>query len=443
MPTLTNIFPISAQTIALTVMAICYILLFTEKLNRAVITIMLAALLIILGVVTQQEAISAIDFNTISLLIGMMTIVGIAERSGMFQYVAIWATKKVKAKPIGILIVLGSVTAVFSAFLDNVTTVLLIVPVTMEITRKLDINPYPYLLINIFASNIGGTATLIGDPPNILIGSALGLRFTDFLYTLAPVVLVILVALIALFVYFWGPSMQASEQNRTLVMNINEKDAITDFPLLYKSLFVLACTIMAFVIAEHIELENGFIALSGSALMLLLYTFHLKKQDSDDKVEDILNHIDWITIFFFIGLFIIVGALEQTGFLEKIGKYFISVTKGSLTASTFMILGISAVFSAIVDNIPFVATMIPTLKAMEESLGGREAMMPVWWALSLGACLGGNGTLIGASANVIVAGIAARENRPINFVRFLIWSIPVMFISILIAALFLYLEYFI
>ena len=442
MTALTDILPISSQHIALTVMIICYVLLFTEKLNRAVITLMLASFLIMFKVISQAEAISAIDFNTISLLIGMMTIVNIAERSGMFQYVAVWAAKKVKAKPVGILIILGSVTAVFSAFLDNVTTVLLIVPVSLEITRKLDVNPYPYLLINIFASNIGGAATLIGDPPNILIGSALDLSFTDFLYTLAPVILVVLGALIALFVYFWGPSMQASEQNRALVMKINEKDAIADFPLLYKSLFVLFCTIIGFVIAEHLKLENGFIALLGSALMLLLYTFHLKKQDSDDKVEDALNHIDWTTIFFFIGLFIIVGALEQTGLLDRIGKYFISVTKGSVTASTFMILGISSIFSAIVDNIPFVATMIPTLKAMEESLGGREAMMPVWWALSLGACLGGNGTLIGASANVIVAGIAARENRPINFVRFLIWSIPVMFLSTIIAAIFLYLEYF-
>lgn len=440
---LTEIFPLSAQNMALAAMGICYLLLFTEKLNRAVVTIMLASLLIILKVITQDQAISAIDFNTLSLLIGMMTIVNIAERSGMFQYVAVWAAKRVKASPVGILIVMGCVTAVFSAFLDNVTTVLLIVPVSLEITRKLDVNPYPYLLINIFASNIGGTATLIGDPPNILIGSALGLSFTDFLYTLAPVVLIIMIAIIFLFVYFWGASMQATEQNRALVMSINEKDAITDFILLKKSLFVLLFTMSGFVIAEQIHLENGFIALLGAALMLLLYTMPLKKHDRDDKVEDILNHIDWTTIFFFVGLFIIVGALEHSGFLEKVGKYFISITKGSLKASTFVILGISAFFSAMVDNIPFVATMIPTLKAMEESLGGRAAMMPVWWALSLGACLGGNGTLIGASANVIVAGIAAREHRPINFIRFLIWSIPVMFLSTLIAALFLYLEYFI
>lgn len=436
------ILGVSPQTVALAAMGICYLLLFTEKMNRAVVTMALAAILIMLGVLSQQSAISAIDFNTISLLAGMMIIINVAERSGMFQYVAIWGAKKVRAHPVGILVVLASVTAIFSAFLDNVTTVLLIVPVTMQITRKLEVNPYPYLLINIFASNIGGTATLIGDPPNILIGSALGLSFTDFLFHLAPVVLVIMVALILMFVHFWGACLVAPMRNRALVMHIKEKDAITDFTLLYKALGVLGVVILGFTVAEHIGLENGFIALFGAAVMLLLYTLHLPHAQSDEKVEDVLNHVDWTTIFFFTGLFVIVGALEHTGFLQQVGNYLVEVTGGSIQKSVYVILGVSAIFSAMVDNIPFVATMIPTLKAMEEALGGREAMMPVWWALSLGACLGGNGTLIGASANVIVAGIAAREGHPISFLRFLIWSIPVMVMSVAIAGVFLYLEYF-
>ena len=440
-----NVFlpPYLNQTVALTTMGVCYLLLFTEKLNRAVVTIMLASLLIICGVISQTEAINAIDFNTISLLTGMMIIINIAERSGMFQYVAVWGSKKVRANPVGIMIMLGTITALFSAFLDNVTTVLLIVPVSLQITRKLEVNPYPYLLINIFASNIGGTATLIGDPPNILIGSALNLSFTDFLFHLAPAVILIMVVLILMFIYFWAPSMKATPENKLLVMNMNEKDAITDFTLLKKSLSVLILVITGFTLAEHIGLENGFIALLGAAIMLLLYTAKFSHRESDDKVEDILSKIDWTTIFFFIGLFIIVGALEHSGFLDTVGKYFISLTEGSIKKSVFVILSVSAVFSAMVDNIPFVATMIPTLKAMEESLGGREAMMPVWWALSLGACLGGNGTLIGASANVIVAGIAARETRPISFIRFLIWSLPVMFMSTIIAAIYLYITYFI
>lgn len=437
------IFGLSPQAVALLAMGICYLLLFTEKMNRAVVTMSLAAILILLGVISQKSAISAIDFNTISLLAGMMIIINIAERSGMFQYVAIWGAKKVKAHPVGIMAVLGLVTGVFSAFLDNVTTVLLIVPVSMQITRKLDVNPYPYLLINIFASNIGGTATLIGDPPNILIGSALGLSFTDFLFHLAPVVLVIMAALIAMFVYFWGPSLRATAENRRLVMSINEKDAITDFDLLYKALGVLGAVIFGFTVAEHIGMANGFIALFGAAALLFLYTFRLPHAQSDEKVEDVLNHVDWTTIFFFTGLFVIVGALEHTGFLQQVGEYLVKLTGGSIQKSVYVILGVSALFSAMVDNIPFVATMIPTLKAMEEALGGREAMMPVWWALSLGACLGGNGTLIGASANVIVAGIAAREGQPISFLRFLIWSVPVMVMSVIIAGVFLYIEYFI
>ena len=442
MQTANLILGFSYQTIALVVMGICYLLLFTEKMNRATVTIMLGTALIMMGVISQKSAILAIDFNTISLLVGMMIVVNVAERSGMFQYVAIWGAKKVRAHPLSILVVIGIVTAVFSAFLDNVTTVLLIVPVTMQITSKLEVNPYPYLLMNIFASNIGGTATLIGDPPNILIGSALGLSFMDFLSNLTAVVCAVMFVIVLMFIYFWKDGLKASMKNRALVMAINEKDAITDFRLLKISLFVLFMVIAGFILAEHVGLNNGFIALFGAGIILLLYTFKLGHHQRDEKVEDVLNNVDWTTIFFFIGLFVIVGALEQTGFLHKMGEYFIKITDGSIKKSVFVILGVSAVFSAVVDNIPFVATMIPMLKTMEEAMGGREAMMPVWWALSLGACLGGNGSLIGASANVIVAGIASREGRPISFLRFLIWSIPVMVLSVIIAGIFLYIKYF-
>ncbi|MBR5599617.1 MAG: ArsB/NhaD family transporter [Alphaproteobacteria bacterium] len=436
------IFGYSQEAVALVLMCVCYLLLFTEKMNRAVVTIVMAGLAVMLGVLSQKEAISSIDFNTISLLVGMMIVVNVAERSGMFQYVAIWGAKKVRAHPLWIMVVLGLVTAVFSAFLDNVTTVLLIVPVSLQIANKLEVNPYPYLLINIFASNIGGTATLIGDPPNILIGSSLGLSFTDFLVNLSGVIIVILALVVLMFIYFWKDSLKTTMKNRAVVMNINEKDAILDWRLLKISLFVLFAVIFGFVMAEHIGLNNGLIALIGAGVCLLLYTFGMPHAKRDDMVEDVLNHVDWTTIFFFIGLFVIVGALEVTGFLHKMGQYFIEITDGSIKKSVFVILGVSAVFSAVVDNIPFVATMIPMIKTMEEAMGGREVMMPVWWALSLGACLGGNGSLIGASANVIVAGIAIRAGRPISFLRFLIWSIPVMVLSVIISGIYLYLKYF-
>ncbi len=433
---------IDIKTIACSIVLICYIILFSEKINRAVVTLLTATIMIFLGILTQTQAFSGIDFNTISLLVGMMVIVNITEKSGLFQFVAVWGAKKVKAHPVGIMIMLAFVTAFFSAFLDNVTTVLLIVPVTFQITRKLNINPFPYLILEIFASNIGGTATLIGDPPNILIGSALNLSFLDFLIMLSPVVIITTVLLVGAFVLIWHKSLKTTDRNRASIMRINEVESITDKVLLYKSLAVLFFTITGFICAEYIHIANGVIALFGAAILLLLYTLNETHYERDEKTEDIFNLVDWTTIFFFCGLFMVVHALEITGILQLLGQWFIDLTEGSIKKTVFLILGSSATLSSAIDNIPFVATMIPMLKSMEPAFGGREAMMPVWWALSLGACFGGNGTLIGASANVIVAGLASREGHPIGFVRFLIWSIPVMLVSVLIAAFYLWILYF-
>ena len=429
----TLFFGMSRTTAALAAMGGCYFFLFTEKANRAVAALLTGAALVFLGVISQEAAVAAIDFNTLALLTGMMIIVSIAEKSGMFQYAAIWGTKKVRAHPAGILAVTGIITALFSAFLDNVTTVLLIVPVIMQIAKKLEVEVYPYLLMAVFSSNIGGTATLIGDPPNILIGSALGLSFTDFLVNLAPAAAVIQALLIAAFALFWRGKLETTLQNRARVMQIDAKAAITDAPLLKRALAVLAAVVVAFMAAHHIGLENGFIALLGAAVMLLLYTRGTDKEEADARVAAALKGVDWTTVFFFTGLFVVVGALEQSGFLRRLGLYFVNLSGGDIAGSTYIVLGVSALLSAVVDNIPFVATMIPVLAAMEEEMGGREAMMPVWWALSLGACLGGNGTLIGASANVIVAGMAARAGKPMDFLKFLWWSLPVMLLSVLVA----------
>lgn len=430
------------QIVATVILLVSYVILFTEKLNRAVVALLGASVMIFAGILTQKTAIEGIDFNTISLLIGMMVIVNITEKSGLFQFVAIWGAKKVKAHPLGIMVVLTFVTALFSAFLDNVTTVLLIVPVTFQITRKLEINPFPYLILEIFASNIGGTATLIGDPPNILIGSALKLSFLDFAYNLTPAVIIVLLVLIGTFVLIWHKSLITTERNRVAVLNINEKDSITNPRLLVKSLIVLLMVIIGFIAAEHIGIANGVIALFGAALLLGLYTAGNNNHERDENTENMLSLVDWTTIFFFCGLFVIVHGLEVTGVLQILGQWFIELTEGSIKKSVFLILGSSAVLSSAIDNIPFVATMIPMLKTMEPTMGGREAMMPVWWALSLGACFGGNGTLIGASANVIVAGLAQREGHPLSFLRFLIWSIPVMLFSVFIAGIYLYIRYF-
>ena len=436
------IFGMDPKILSTAILIVSYIILFTEKLNRAVVALLGAAVMIFAGILTQETAIEGIDFNTLALLIGMMTIVGIAEKSGMFQYVAIWAAKKVRANPRGLMIVLATVTAVFSALLDNVTTVLLIVPVTFQITRKLKINPYPYLILEIFASNIGGTATLIGDPPNILIGSALNLSFMDFVYELTPVVIITMIVLLTGFDLLWGRQMKTSEKNKQAVMKINEIDAITDWALLKKSLSVLAAVIIGFMVAEKFHIANGTIAMFGASILLMLYTLGNDHEARDHKIEEAFGLVDWTTIFFFAGLFAIVYGLEEAGVLAMLGQKFIEITDGSIEKAAMLVIWISAFVSTAIDNIPFVATMIPMIKSMEESMGGREAMMPVWWALSLGACFGGNGSLIAASANVIVAGMATREGHPISFLKFLIWSIPTMLISVGIAALYLHIIHF-
>ena len=437
------IFGFDPKIVSTVILVVSYLILFTEKLNRAVVALLGAVVMIFAGVLTQDGAIAGIDFNTLALLIGMMIIVGIAEKSGMFQYVAVWSAKKVRASPRGLLIVLAAVTAVFSALLDNVTTVLLVAPVTFQITRKLKINPYPYLILEIFASNIGGTATLIGDPPNILIGSALQLSFMDFVYELTPIVAATMVVLIVAFDLIWGRKMSASDKSREAVMRLNEKDTITDPVLLVKSLAVLIAVIIVFMAAEHFHIANGTIAIFGAVILLMLYTWGNSHSDREHKVEEAFGLVDWTTIFFFAGLFAIVYGLEESGVLALMGNKFIEVTDGSIEKAAMIVVWMSAFLSTAIDNIPFVATMIPMIKSMEASLGGREAMMPVWWALSLGACFGGNGSLIAASANVIVAGMAQREGHPIHFLRFLIWSIPVMLVSVLMAAVYLHLRWFI
>lgn len=436
------IWGLDAKIVAASIVIMAYAILFTEKLNRAVVALLGASIMIFAGILTQSTAIQGIDFNTLALLIGMMTIVGISERTGVFQFVAIWGTKKVNASPRGILIVLAIVTAVFSAFLDNVTTVLLIVPVTFQITKKLGVPTLPFLLIEIFASNIGGTATLIGDPPNILIGSALNLSFTDFLFELTPIVTLCMIVLIVIFDFFWGRRLVSTKARRAKVMSLNENEALKDKPLLIKSLSVLALVIVGFIMAEHLHIANGTIAMFGGALLLMLYTFGNRHDERDHRVEQIFALVDWTTIFFFAGLFVIVYGLEVTGILSILGNKMIAITDGSIQKASILIIWVSAIVSGAIDNIPFVATMIPMIKSVEEALGGREAMMPVWWALSLGACFGGNGTLIGASANVIVAGMAARNGTPISFIGFMKWSIPIMLLTVAMATAYLYIEYF-
>jgi Na+/H+ antiporter NhaD/arsenite permease-like protein len=418
-----------------------YAVIVSEKVNRAIVSLLGAGLMVMLGVLNQETAVSGIDFNTLGLLTGMMVIVAITKRSGIFQYIAVWSAKKVKAHPWGILLMLSVVTAVFSALLDNVTTVLLIVPVTLLICHELDLRPYPYLFAEIFCSNIGGTATLIGDPPNIMIGSAVKLTFNDFLFNLAPVVPLILLMTLGIIYAVWGRKLQATDAARKRIMQFRERDAITDTLLLKQSLTVLALVIGGFVMAHPLKLEPASIAMFGAALLLLLSNLRRSPEQQSENVQQIFSKVEWVTIFFFIGLFVAVKGIEQAGVLEMLADRALGLTGGDLTLTAMTILWVSAIVSAIVDNIPFVATMIPLIKSMAPTFGGAENLMPLWWSLALGACLGGNGSLVGASANLIVAGFAERSGHRIRFLPFMAAAFPLMILSIVIASGYIYLRY--
>lgn len=435
------VFGLDPQWYAGILFVLAYLLIMTERINRAIISLSAAGLMILGGVLTQEAAIRGIDFNTIGLLTGMMIIVAITRKSGVFQYLAIWSAKLVKASPWGILIMLTLVTAMLSALLDNVTTVLLIAPVTLLITDELDVKPYPYLFAQIFASNIGGTATLIGDPPNIMIGSAVGLSFNDFLFNLGPIVAALLPAMLLPIYMIWGRNLTTSPQNRQRVMDFQEADAITDKRLLKQSLFVLALVISGFILAHNMGQEPATIAMFGAAMLLLLSNLPRSASEQTEEIDAVFAQVEWITIFFFIGLFIIVYAVETTGLLGLLAHEVLAITKGDAHNTTLLILWVSAVASAVVDNIPFVATMIPLIQNMAPSLGGHDALMPLWWALALGSCLGGNGSLIGASANLIVAGFAERSGHPIRFMPFLVIAFPLMLASIAICSVYIYLRY--
>jgi Na+/H+ antiporter NhaD/arsenite permease-like protein len=435
------IFGLSAALVSSIIFVAVYALVVSERLNRAILALFGAGLMILGGVVTQEAAVRGVDFNTIGLLLGMMVLVGVTGRSGVFQYVAIWSAKKVNAYPLGVLVMLSLVTAVFSAFLDNVTTVLLIVPVTLLITEELRVPPYPYLVSEVLCSNIGGTATLIGDPPNIMIGSALNLTFNDFVYNLAPVVVVILAATIVIYGLVWRKQLVTTIEARRRVLEFNEAEAIRDPRLLKQSLCVLAAVMVGFVLAHSLHIQPATVAMFGAAVLLLLDNYHRTAEEQSENVHRAFAEAEWVTLLFFVGLFILVHGLESSGVIRWMASQLLDATHGDFKVTAVAILWGSAILSAFIDNIPFVATMIPLIKSMAPAFGGEQALMPLWWALSLGACLGGNGTLIGASANLVVAGMAERAGQPIRFVPYFKSCFLLMLLSIAISHVYLYLRY--
>jgi Na+/H+ antiporter NhaD/arsenite permease-like protein len=435
-------FGLNAMWVSTCILAITYGVIMTEKVNRAIIALVGASVMVIIGVMDQQEALRGVDWNTIGLLTGMMILVSISRRSGMFEYLAVWSAQAAKANPAGILFLLQITTAVLSAFLDNVTTVLLVVPVTLAICQKLKVPAYPFLFAEIFASNIGGTATLIGDPPNILIGSQVGLAFNDFVIHLAPVIVVVMVVQAVMIHLVWGKDLKAAKANQAAVMRMHPGAAIKDWVLLKQSLVILVAVMVIFVLARPLHLEPATIAMCGAAVLMLLDNLKHNNEKAAHNIHSTFGDVEWITIFFFIGLFIVVHGVEVGGLLKLMADWLVTATGGNMATTGYAILWASAVLSSIVDNIPFVATMIPLIKNMAPAFGGPDAILPLWWCLSLGACLGGNGTLIGASANLTVAGIGERNKVPFSFVTYSLYAFPMMLVSIAISHVYVWLRYF-
>ncbi len=435
-------FDLDPLVVSTLILCVTYAVIIWDKLNRAIVALLGASVMILIGALDQNEALKGIDWNTIGLLTGMMILVSISRRSGMFQYLAIWSAQKANAHPAGILLLLQLTTALVSALLDNVTTVLLIVPVTLAIARELDVPPYPFLFAEVFASNIGGTATLIGDPPNILIGSLAGLDFNAFVIHLTPVIIVVMAAQALMIHLVWGKALRSTPARKALVMGMSAHAAILDWTLLRQSLVVLAIVIVAFVLARPLRLEPATIALAGAAVLMFLDNWQHHNEKQSENVHKTFSDVEWITIFFFIGLFVVVHGVEVGGLLGLVANRLVEATGGRLASAGYAILWASAYLSAIIDNIPFVATMIPLIKSMAPAFGGAERIEPLWWCLSLGACLGGNGTLIGASANLTVAGIAERSGVPFRFMTYTLYGIPMMTVSIAICHVYVWWRYF-
>jgi Na+/H+ antiporter NhaD/arsenite permease-like protein len=434
--------------IATAIFVLVYGLIVTEKIHKTILAIVGASTMIVLGILTQEEAFHSpelgIDWNVIFLLVSMMIIINIMKPTGVFEYIAIKSAKVAKGKPFAIMAIFSVVTAVVSAFLDNVTTVLLIAPVTLLICQALELDVVPYLITEAIASNIGGTATLIGDPPNIMIASKAQLDFMAFVYNLTPVVILVLIAYVITIKFIFGKRLKVKEELRLRVMAMNENEAIKDPVLLKKSLAVLAVTITGFIFHGMLHFEPATIALFGAGLLLLV--------SGTKEPHHILAEAEWTTIFFFMGLFMIIGGVVNVGLIKWMSIKVLEITQGNLFGTSMVILWFSAFASAFIDNIPYVATMNPLVIDMAKQLWPNVTgldllhhpdLMPIWWSLALGACLGGNGTAIGASANVIVVGMAEKMGRPISFKKFMLYGMPLMIESVIICHAYIWLRYYV
>lgn len=418
--------------VALSIFVVIFVLISLEKINKTIVVLLGAMVFIVSRFISQENMFNVIDWNVIFLLMGMMIIVGITRKTGLFQFVAIKIAKLSRGEPAVILIALSIATAFFSAFLDNVTTVMVITPVAILIAVEMGISPVPFIISSAIASNLGGAATLIGDPPNIMIGSAAKLTFIDFLNNLSPIVVLCTIVFSIIIYFIFGRKMKISTERKARIMDFDETKAIENKTLLIKSVSVIGAVIVGFMLHSLLKLEPSVVAMFGASVLMLL--------TGEKEVEEFFNEIEWGSIFFFIGLFIIIGGLVELGVIERISRLIMSFTKGNVTGTTLLILWSSSLLSSVVDNIPYAATMIPLIKDIALTVGPVK-VMPMWWALALGTCLGGNGTLIGASANIIAVGIAKKNGYKISFMQFTKYGILILFTTISLSTIYLYLRY--
>jgi Na+/H+ antiporter NhaD/arsenite permease-like protein len=415
--------------IALAIFIASYALIASDAIDRTIAALLGALLMIVLGVLDQHEAFEAVDLDVIFLLAGMMILAGILRRTGFLQWMAIRSVKFVRGDPVRLLVALSAVSAVLSALLDNVTTVVLIAPVTVYIASVMRVSPVPYLVAEILASNIGGTATLIGDPPNILIGSASGLTFVDFLLNLTPIVLVIFGVFLATVVFFFRADVIVDPGDRVALLRVDERSFIANRPLMRLSLLVIGLTLIGFLLSGALGLQPATIAMLGAVALIIVARVPL---------EDALREVEWSTLLFFVGLFMLVEGIVEVGIVNALGEALLTVTRADPAITTIALLWFSGIVSAIIDNIPYTATMIPIVYQMGEAGIPIEVL---WWSLALGACLGGNATIVGASANVVVANISAGAGHPILFRHYVRYGIIVVVESLAISTAYLWLRY--